>query len=118
MKTHAQLISEVCELEKKVQLLQNVNNVVNDASTARVLSLGDAGDYIRFTNAGAITVTVPADSVTNFPIGTQIVIRRATGAGVITLAGTPVINDDDSAGVAAGGVFAIKKINTNEWDFI
>jgi hypothetical protein len=92
---------------------------ITDSTTARTLALSDANKYIRCTNAGAITITVPTDAGVNFPLDTTIYIRRTTSAGAITLSTTGVtVNDNDSASVPAGGTFALKKIAANTWDFI
>lgn len=118
MRTIATIDSTLCCVERDLRAATDADNIVTDATTARTLSLADAGQYLRFTNAGAITVTVPADAVTNFPVGTQIVLRRTTGAGAVTLAGTPTVNGDASGSVAADGTFALKKVAADEWDFI
>lgn len=95
-------------------------NIVTDATTARTIGLSDAGKYIRFTNAGAITLTIPTNAVTAFPVGTEIVVRRHTGAGAITLsnAGVTVNNSALAPTIAAEGNFALKKVATDTWDVI
>lgn len=91
-----------------------------DSSTARTLALADAVRYLRFTNVGAITLTVPTNASVAFPVGTVIPIRRATGAGAITLSitGVTVNGSAGAPSVAAGANFALQKIATDEWDFI
>lgn len=48
--------------------------------------LTDAGKVVTLTNGSAITVTVPTNATTAFPVGTQITFAQ-TGAGKVTFAG-------------------------------
>lgn len=91
---------------------------LTEATTARTLSLGDAGSYIRFTSGSPTVLTVPTDAVVLFSVDTVIYFRRA-GAGALSLSNAGVtINNSDIASVPVGGVFALKKIAANTWDFI
>lgn len=94
--------------------------VIADATTARTLGAGDAGAYIRFTNAGAVTVTVPTDAGAQIAVGSEVVFRRHNGAGVITLThpGVTVNNSALASSVPADGNFALKKIGANAWDAV
>ena len=54
--------------------------------TTRTLSVADNNQYLRFTSASAITVTVPAYHATNYPWEDgHIITLRQVGAGQITL---------------------------------
>lgn len=94
------------------------NNLINETTTARTLALTDSGLYIRCSHASGCAITVPLNATVPFPIGTEIYFRRAVGAGAISLAGSATINGNAVATVPAGANFALKKINTNTWDFI
>lgn len=60
--------------------------VSNDqAGAAYQLVIGDAGKVIRMSNAGANTVTVPANATVPFPVGTIIEVEQS-GAGQTSLA--------------------------------
>jgi hypothetical protein len=74
--------------------------------------------YTRFTNSGAITITLP--SLTGVPVGTSIKIRRGPSAGVITLSHVGIIvNGNDSTNVPQNGTFELKYISvTDGWDYI
>lgn len=48
--------------------------------------LGDASKLITLSNAGAITLTIPANSSVAYPVGTKIDLAQ-TGAGQVTVAG-------------------------------
>lgn len=56
----------------------------NQKTSSYVLVLSDVGKMIEMGVATANTLTVPPDSTTNFPIGSQIVIVQ-TGVGQTTL---------------------------------
>jgi hypothetical protein len=95
---------------------------VTDTSTVRSLTIAaDLWKRLRFSNVGAITITVPENSTQAFPIGYTIPIRRVAGAGAITIAvagGVTVNGSAGSTSVPAGGDFALHKIATDTWDFI
>lgn len=59
-------------------------NVRAAGTAAYTLASGDQGDLLQLN--GTFTVTVPADSTFNFPVGTQINILNI-GSGTITTAG-------------------------------
>lgn len=53
--------------------------------TSYTFVIGDAGKYCTFSNASAVTVTVPPNSSVAFPVGTQIDVG-ARGAGQVSIA--------------------------------
>ncbi|WP_072389912.1 hypothetical protein [Hyphomicrobium sp. CS1GBMeth3] len=71
--------------------------------TTYTFVLADAGKLCTFSNAGAITVTVPPNSSVAFPVGTQIDIAQL-GAGQVTLA--------QGSGVTINSEVAQKKLAT------
>lgn len=90
-----------------------------DATTARTLALADIGNYIRCTHASGCAITIPQQTTVAWPDGSIIYIRRATGAGAISLAGAGITyNDSAVASVTAGQSFALRKAATDSWDFI
>ena len=92
--------------------------VVDDATAARTLALADSGKYIRFTNAGTATITVPTNAVVAFPVGTEIILRRHAGPLAILNPGVTVNNAALIATIAAHGNVALKKVATDTWDAI
>jgi len=76
------------------------------ADTAYTLQASDAGQYLQFTAAVDITVTVPPNGTVPFPLGTVIVIEQF-GVGTVTLAagGGVVLNSHN--GLKSGGQFAV-----------
>lgn len=67
------------------QITEIGSSVIIDSSTARVLSIGDVGKFIRFTNVGAIVCTINTGI---FLQGDEITFEQA-GLGAVTFtAGT------------------------------
>ena len=109
----------------------NANDYYNDGKTViginaqtgttYTLALSDAGKLVRCSNSGAITVTIPKNSVTAFPTNTVITIQQVA-AGVVTVA--PVDEDVTLTGFGglktAGQYAAVQliKIDTNTWTMI
>lgn len=80
--------------------------------------LGDI--LISRTNAGAQTLTIPANATTAHPIGTTILVEQ-TGAGALTIvpAGGVTINKLATKTLVASGQWAmvrLTKIGTNAWN--
>lgn len=73
--------------------------VTVDATTSRSLTEDDDGAILMFTNAGAITVTVPD----GLPLGFSCVIMRGGGAGALTIQGDGTILLEDEANAPATG---------------
>lgn len=79
---------------------------------------GDAGKYVRGSNASAQTYTVPPNATVAFSTGTQIVVRQA-GAGQITIAegsGVTVNTSQTLKTRAQHSTITLIKVGTNEWD--
>jgi hypothetical protein len=57
------------------------------AGTTYTLAIGDSNTLVRFSNASAVTVTIPLNSTVGYTIGTTIRIRQS-GAGVVTVSPT------------------------------
>ena len=97
------------------------SRVIDEPLATRTLNLSDVNSYIRYSNTGNITVTVPNDATVAWPSGAEIYHRRGSGAGAISLTGSSVnfYNGAESLNVAEYGTFAIKHTNNlNGWDFI
>ncbi len=93
-------------------------SIVTDATTARTLAIADAAKYHRFTSSSAITITIPTNATAAIPIGSEYFIRRA-GTGAISFSNAGVtVNNSDIANLATGKVCCLKKIATDEWDYI
>lgn len=66
--------------------------------TAYTLALSDAGKIVTLSNAGAITLTVPAESTTNFAIGTSIDLIQLN-TGQVTVAGAAGVTVNATPGL-------------------
>lgn len=90
-----------------------------EATAGRTLTPADNGLYIRCTNASAITLTIGEDGDYDWADDTTIYIRRATGAGALSFASNGVtVNNSGVADIAEGQVFALKRVEIDEWDFV
>lgn len=87
--------------------------------TGYTLALTDAGDIVTMDNAGANTLTIPANASVAFPVGTVVVaLQKGAGATSITGASGVTVN-----GVSAGsgdmsaqfGSATLLKVATDTW---
>ena len=86
--------------------------------TTDTLVLTDDGKYLRYTNAAAVTATVPPNASVAFITGTVITMRQA-GAGQVTLAaGAGVTLNGDLKTAAQHASIQIIKVDTDVWDVI
>jgi hypothetical protein len=89
------------------------------AGTAYTIALADAGYLITTSSGSAVTVSIPTDATTNFPIGTQILVMQL-GAGQVTVSavtpGTTSVNSKN--GTKTSGQYAVIsliKVAANSW---
>ena len=94
---------------------------IAESTTARTLALTDSGNYIRCTNSGATTVTIPPNSSVAFPTGAEVIIFQA-GAGQVTIAaGAGVTLNSKEGNLKISAQYAAvtcKKVATDTWDVI
>ncbi len=97
-----------------VTTIPYVENTIFDSTTARTLSSGDANSLIEFTNAAAITVTVPAGCA---PTDTVIYFKQSNTGQVTLVAGSGVtIETSDSLKTRTQeSVIGIKQTAVNQW---
>jgi len=90
----------------------------NQTGTTYQIVLVDSGKMVTCTNAAAITVTIPPNATTAFPIGTSIGFFQG-GAGQITLSGAvpPTLKSADNAYTTTKlySACGITKIDTDVW---
>ena len=88
------------------------------ADTTYTFIEADCAKWTRFTNAGAVTATLPPNTDTVIAIGKGITVEQA-GAGVVTItAGAGVTIQSAGALVATNGQYAVVsmiKIDTDTW---
>lgn len=87
------------------------------SGTTDTLVLADPGKHLRFTNAGAIAVTVPTNASVAIPVNSVITLYQV-GAGVIALSGAGVTLNGDTNSGGEGKAISLIKIATDEWDVI
>ncbi len=89
--------------------------------TTYTFVIGDAGKICTFSNASAVTVTVPPNSSVAFPVGTQIDVTQK-GAGKVTLAqGSGVTINSLSSNKSLAGQYAgatLLKTATDTWTLV
>lgn len=86
--------------------------------TSDTLVLADAGGCVSYSNASAVSVTVPLFSSIAYATGTKIVLVNL-GAGTVTIAGTGGVTVNGSPltlAQNAGGT--LLKTDTNTWSFL
>lgn len=86
------------------------------SGTSYTLVVGDT--YVRCTNSGSTTVTVPPNSSAAFPVGAQLTVVRASGAVAIAAgSGVTILNSDGMNLRKAGSACTLTKVGTDSWDF-
>ena len=96
--------------------------VLNIAEPEFTLRLEDGSNTIVFTNTSPCTLYVDADSITNFPIGTEIkIINSASStAASIDCGSTATINGQNNTiaeTISQYETGVLKKIGNNKWVF-
>jgi hypothetical protein len=88
------------------------------SGTSYTAAATDGNTYIRFTNASAVTFTIPPNSSVAFPTDTEITIEQA-GAGALSVAaGSGVTINSRASDLTLAGQFSVaflKKVATNTW---
>jgi hypothetical protein len=87
--------------------------------TSYTPALADAGKLITASNAAAISLTIPTDATTDFPVGTQLLVMQL-GLGQVTASavtpGTTSVNSKN--GTKTSGQYAVIsliKVAANSW---
>lgn len=92
--------------------------VSSQSGTSYTAVLADANTFVRFTNASAISFTIPPNSSVAFPVGTVIEVEQA-GAGALSfVAGSGVTLNSRSSDLTLAGQYAVafaKKVATDTW---
>lgn len=102
--------------------------LVTKESTSRVpvstktanytLALSDEGGLIEMNSAGALTLTIPTNATSAFPVGSQVVVVRK-GAGDVTVAGAvgvtlQSVSSNTKVASQYGGATLVK-VATDTW---
>lgn len=68
------------------QGVPSITDIAEQTTSYTLSNTGERDTIVEMNSASAVTVTIPADSSVNFPIGTTLDIIQ-TGAGQVTIAG-------------------------------
>lgn len=90
---------------------------VGDATTSRTLTDDDYFRYLRFTAAGAVTVTIPTDAAEGGHLGTTVWIHSA-GAGGVTVQGDTGVTVNGTTDIPEGQTVHYVKIATDTWESV
>lgn len=88
------------------------------AGTTHTLGLADQNAVAAFSNASAVTLTIPPDSTTDFPVGTFVEVYQGGTGDITPTAGSGVtLNVRGSFTKTAGqhAVIALRKSAANTW---
>ena len=95
-----------------------VGRGINAQTASYTTVLTDAGKTVSMTNAGATTLTIPANSSVAFVVGTRINILNL-GAGACTAtAGAGVTIAGTISALATNASAAVIKTATNTWSYV
>jgi len=86
----------------------------NTYTASHTLAAADQAKVINMNTASSSTITIPADSTYNFPIGAFVYIYRQ-GAGQVTLAVEGGVTINKVGTVAQGEEFYVRKRAANTW---
>jgi len=106
-------------LNSRAQSARGVGPIKTITGTTYTLTPSDIGRYLRFTNSGAVTFTIPANVDAPLPVEVNFnIIQAGAGQVTITAAGGVTLN---SAGglLATAAQFAVAtlvKVAADEWD--
>ena len=120
---------EIEKLKERIACCTETTPIIESAETGAITLYKDwENSYIRLIGAGANVLTIPLDSATLFPLGTEVTLfwdegtlgpswQIATAAGVTINYFSPTASVTcDLAGNKAA--LTIKRIGSNEWDII
>lgn len=94
---------------------------VTETTTSKSLGLTDAGRYIRFTNTGAKTATVPPQSSVSWVADTEIHLRNSAANNLTVTPGSGVTLNAPYLGtlvVPPGGAVTLKRVASDTWDVL
>lgn len=94
-----------------------LTEVKTETGTSYTLALADINHLIRFDNASAITVTVPAEASVDFPTGANITLEQ-TGAGLLSVTAASGVTINAYGGLDSYGQYAglsLIKVGSDTW---
>lgn len=91
------------------------NGVNNQTGTSYTLVLADGGKLVTFSNAAAVSLTVPTNASVAFATGVRIKLTNK-GAGTVTVAGAGGVTlNGNQLTIAQNRSAMLYKLDTNTW---
>jgi len=92
--------SDLWEITEDGTNYDSISKVVifNNKTASYTLIRSDKNKLIEVNNAGATTITIPADNTVDYPVGTEVRVLR-TGAGQVTIAGAAGVTVNATPGL-------------------
>jgi len=103
------------DLNPASKLYADVFTVRTATGTTDTWVAGDQGKLLRYTNAGAVTATVPPNSSVAFPVGTVVNVYSAGAGGVTVAAGAGVTVRNNADALVQYDEVSLRKDGTDEW---
>lgn len=85
------------------------------AGATHTPTLAQANKRLRYTNAGAVTVTIPTNAAVAYSIGTVLRLRSA-GAGGLTVSGDTGVTVNGAGAITQDESAVLEYVGSDEWD--
>lgn len=91
-----------------------------DANTSRTITAADENALISFTNAGAVTVTLPETDTEDLPLGFSLRLDRdgPTGVTIVAEDSASIVSAGSLTGITANGAVTVTKTAQNVYKLI
>jgi hypothetical protein len=89
----------------------------NATTTSRAIVLADRDQVVAVNSASNLTITVPNDTTTNFPIGSIVYVARI-GAGNVTIAAAAGVTVSKTGLLGPNEEIILRKRAVNTWRLI
>lgn len=87
-------------------------------TASHTLALTDQDKVVTMNNPTSATLTIPADSTANFPVGAVVYIYRTATADTVTIAAEGGVTLNKTGTVATYEEFYVRKRAANEWNIV
>ena len=95
---------------------QNVEPTTTEIGTTHTLALANGWSTVIYSNAAAVTVTVPTNATVAFPVETTMLLVAAGAGGIsLTTTGLTLIGSSPLVGCAQNEGLWLRKVDTDSW---
>ena len=95
---------------------QNVEPTTTETGTTHTLALANGWSTVIYSNAAAVTVTVPTNATVAFPVETTMLLVAAGAGGIsLTTTGLTLIGSSPLVGCAQNEGLWLRKVDTDSW---